>query len=197
MKALTASLWFVAGALGGALACGPALTAQPAPAPGAAADPRSPLGVPGRGGAARLGGVLLVDRTDLRIGTTVQYSRIPTASEINDLSFVRGLMRVVLVLDRWPDEYAPLESLNRMPVEVDLVAVLPGYPPSRGAAEAWNILGARTRIVVHADGPPPSGAVFDLNAMRSLERIIVDTDDPSRAGFERLQRPISFRVVRD
>jgi hypothetical protein len=31
--------------------------------------------------------------------------------------------------------------------------------------------------------------------MRNLERVIAEMDQPSRAGFERLQRPLSFRKV--
>jgi len=37
--------------------------------------------------------------------------------------------------------------------------------------------------------------VADLNGMRGLERVIAEIDDPSRAGFERLQRPLGFRRV--
>ena len=36
------------------------------------------------------------------------------------------------------------------------------------------------------------GVVQDLNAMRSLERVIAEMELPSRSGFERLQRPLSF-----
>jgi hypothetical protein len=39
--------------------------------------------------------------------------------------------------------------------------------------------------------------VQDLNAMRGLERVVADVDPPSRAGFERLQRPLSFRRLVD
>ena len=76
--------------------------------------------------------------------------------------------------------------------------VLSGYPPTREAADAWNLLNVRTRLILVVDGPPTSSnAISDLNAMRALERVIVDTDEPTRSGFERIQRPISFRVVRD
>jgi hypothetical protein len=37
--------------------------------------------------------------------------------------------------------------------------------------------------------------VQDLNGMRVLERVVADVDPPSRAGFERLQRPLSFRRI--
>jgi len=74
--------------------------------------------------------------------------------------------------------------------------VLPGYPPSREAAEAWNLVNARLRMIVVVTTPPPSiGVVGDLNTMRGLERVIAELDQPSRSGFERLQRPLSFRKV--
>ncbi len=199
MRARSASLWFALGIIAGSLACGPALTAQPGPgSPGVPpASARSPLGLP----RSVVGGSgyspLLLDRADLEFGTTVQYARIPTLLELDDLRFVPGLAHVVLVLDRWPPEFAPLEALNRLPRETDLIVVLPGYPPSRGAADAWNLLDTRARLVVVADGPPPTGVAHDLNAMRGLERVIVNTDEPSRAGLERLQRPVTFRVVRE
>ncbi len=199
MRVLTASLWFVLGLLAGGLACGPALTARsrPAPPPSPAAAADSPLGLPRSLRTGRGSGPLLIDRTDLRIGTTVQFARVPTAPELDDLRFVRGLAHVVLTLDQWPSEFAPLTSLNRLPPEADLIVVLAGYPPSRAAAEAWNLLDTRARIIVLGAGTPPSGVIFDLNEMRGLERVIVDTDDPDRAGFERLQRPISFRVLKE
>jgi hypothetical protein len=37
--------------------------------------------------------------------------------------------------------------------------------------------------------------VSDLNSMRGLERVVAQMDDPSRTGFERLQRPLSFRKL--
>jgi hypothetical protein len=37
--------------------------------------------------------------------------------------------------------------------------------------------------------------IDDLNLMRGLERVIAEMDDPQRGGFERLQRPLSFRKV--
>ena len=50
--------------------------------------------------------------------------------------------------------------------------------------------------MVVVPGPPPSiDAVTSLNQMRGLERVIAQMDQPSRVGFERLQRPLSFRKV--
>jgi hypothetical protein len=140
------------------------------------------------------GDPLILDRTDLRIGTTVQFRRLPTEGEIHDLGSEPGLMRVVLALPSWPAGFEPIEPLNRLPAEVDILVILPGYPPNRAAADVWNYLGTRPRVVVVAQGPPPDvGLIQDLNAMRGLERVIVDLDVPARTGFERLQRPLSFR----
>jgi hypothetical protein len=37
--------------------------------------------------------------------------------------------------------------------------------------------------------------VANLNELRALERVIAEMDQPSRSGFERLQRPLSFRKI--
>ena len=79
-----------------------------------------------------------------------------------------------------------------------MIVVLPGYPPNRMAAHVWNYVGARLRIVVVVPDAPPSLAVIgDLNTMRGLERVIAQMDEPSRSGFEQLQRPLSFRKIVD
>ncbi len=195
MRILSASLWFVLGALAGGLACGPALTAQPRSA--APPPDESPLGLPHSMRDPTYGSALILDRVDLQLGTTVQYSRVPTVSELADLSLVRGLVHVVLTLNEWPPEYAPLEALNHLPGGADLIVVLPGYPPNRAAAQAWNLLDQRARIVVIANGYPPTGIDVELNEMRGLERLIVNTDAPSLEGLQRLQRPISVRWVRE
>ena len=50
--------------------------------------------------------------------------------------------------------------------------------------------------MVVVPGPPPNSTVAnDLNAMRYLERVVAQMDEPSRSGFERLQRPLSFRRI--
>lgn len=199
MRIQTVSIAFALGLLAGGLACGPATTADPGRADVTRPDsePRSPLGLPRSLSGGARSATLLLDRADLRLGTTVQYTRIPSLTELEDLRFVRGLNQLLITLDRWPAEYAPLAHLGRLPVEVELVVVLPGYPPDRASAEAWNLIDARARLIVVAEGPPPAGVVFDLNAMRALERVVVNTEDPTRSGFERLQRPLSFRVLRD
>ena len=94
------------------------------------------------------------------------------------------------------DRDETLDVLNQIPAETDVIVVMPGYPPSRQAAEAWNLVQARLRIVVVVSDPPPSAAVAsELNEMRGLERVVAQMDDPRRSGFERLQRPLSFRKL--
>ena len=178
------ALVFAAGVVAGCMAAGPPAPAQ---APGPAGELRARAGVP-----------LLLDRLDFRIGATVQFARIPAANELYELHNTTGLAHVLLTLPEWPRSYAQLEPLQQTPTEADLIVVLPGYPPTREAADAWNLLDVRTRLILVVDGPPvSSNAILDLNAMRALERLIVDTDEPTRSGLERIQRPISFRVVRD
>ena len=143
-----------------------------------------------------IGMPLIIDRTDLRIGTTVHFSRMPTASEVHDVAQMPGLANIVISLPHWPVEFEPLRALDLAPPEAQVIVILPGYPPNRAAAEAWNYVSARLRIVVVVPGAPPSLSVIgDLNTMRGLERVIAQMDEPSRSGFERLQRPLSFRKI--
>ena len=186
---------FAAGLAVGCAANGPSTTAKPA-----SPAEKSPLGSPfsERTGslAASLQTPLLIDRADLRIGTTVQFDHVPTASELNDLNQLLGLAHVVLSLPTWPDNLDQLKALDYLPQETDVIVILPDYPPSRAAAEAWNYLGSRIRMIVVVDKPPVSTApVNDLNTMRHLERVIAQLDDPQRTGFERLQAPLSFRKI--
>ncbi len=139
---------------------------------------------------------LILDRSDLALGTTVQFTRLPNAADFNDLEYTYGLSKVVISLPEWPEGFEAVESLNHRPVDLDLIVILPGWPPTRSAAEAWNMVNGPLRLVVLAGGAPPTrGMLDDLNAMRSLERVIVQTDRPSRSGLERLQRPLSFRRI--
>ena len=183
--------------LGVTFAAGALLGCASGSLPPAAEAPPSPLGSPfgdRRLGFGSIAYPLLLDRTDLRLGTTVQFTRIPTLTELHDLTSVLALQHVVIALPKWPAEYAPLDVLNQLPSESDVIVVLPGYPPSREAAEAWNLIQARLRlVVVVAEPPPTAGVIADLNAMRGLERVVAQMDDPRRSGFERLQRPLSFR----
>jgi hypothetical protein len=182
-RAVTLASAFAFGLVVGCMTAGPPAPAQ-APAPA--------------GDRLRAGALLVLDRADFRLGATVQFPRIPTGNELYELHNLTGLAHVLLALSSWPESYAQLEALQQMPPTADLIVVLSGYPPSREAADAWNLVQVPTRIVLVVQGPPASsGAIGDLNAMRGLERVIVDTDAPSRSGFERLQRPMSFRVIRD
>lgn len=194
MKPWSFATIFVAGALAGCMAAGPPIGAQSPPA-----KPRSPLGSPfsdRRVGVSDLGTPLIIDRTDVSIGTTVQFNRLPNASELHDATQTTGLAHIVLALSYWPADFDELQVLNQTPQEADVIVVLPGYPPNRAAAEAWNYVNARLRIIAVVPGAPPSLAIIgDLNTMRGLERVIAIMDEPSRSGFERLQRPLSFRKV--
>jgi hypothetical protein len=165
-------------------------------APGAATA--SPLGTPFSDDryAGRSSAPLVIERGDRGLGTTVTFERLPTPAEMHDAALVSGLAHVVVALPGWPNDYAPLEGLKLAPEGIDVMVILPGYPPSRGAAELWNLLGAPVRIVLLVNGPPAdSGVLHDLNTMRNLERVIAEMDEPSRGGFERLQRPLSFRKI--
>jgi hypothetical protein len=196
MKPWTFVSVFVAGALAGCMASGPPLGAE-----SPAGEPRAPVGSPFSDrniGVNALGTPLIIDRTDLRIGTTIQFNRVPTASELHDAAQLPGLAHIVLSLPFWPVELGELQALDQTAEETDVIVVLPGYPPNRAAAQIWNYINAHLRIVDVVPGPPPSSAVVgDLNTMRGLERVIAQMDEPSRSGFERLQRPLSFRKVVD
>ncbi len=185
---------FVLGLLAGCMAAGPPSTAQ---GPGSA--DRSPLGSPfgeGRAGGPARAWPLILDRADVGLGTSVHFGRVPTATELHDLDLVTGVRNVVLSLPGWPTDPGPLEALAQIHPEASGIVILPGYPPSRQAAEVWNLIPARLRLIAVVDGPPPNATVIaDLNQMRGLERVIAQMDRPSRAGFERLQRPLSFRKV--
>jgi hypothetical protein len=183
MRLTRFALVFAAGVAAGCMTAGPPAPAQ-APAPAATAQ-GSPM-------------PLILDRSDLSLGTTVQFARIPSANELYDLHNFSGLAHVVITLPDWPKSYPELDPLQQTPSDADLIVVIRGFPPTREATEAWNQLQVRARVVLLAQGPPPStNVLLDLNSMRALERVIVETDDPSHRGYERLQRPISFRVVRD
>ena len=85
------------------------------------------------------GAPLILDRTDLRFGTTVHLTHIPTRQELYDFHIVSGLAHVVITLSQWPTAYAKLQELDQAPEEADLIVILPGYPPSQQAAEAWIV----------------------------------------------------------
>lgn len=182
MNTLKVAALLTAGMVVGCMASGPPLTAEDTSHP-AAATGGAPL-------------PLVLDTSDLKLGTTVQFRRIPTASEINDLNSVRALAHVVLSLSEWPTDVNTVSPLGSTPEESDVIVILPGYPPTRAAGELWNYFGGRLRMVLLVDGPPDNRSVIDdLNNMRHLDRVIAQMDQPTRVGFERLQRPLSFRKV--
>ncbi len=142
---------------------------------------------------------LLLDPLDLGFGTSVIFPRIPTTRDLSDLAYYPAVQHVVIQLERWPDGWEGIRPMQDYPLPegADLIVVIPGYPPSRQAAEAWNYLRRPLRIVMLVDGPPTDrGTILELNAIRGLERVIADMTMPSRSGFERLQRPLSFRVCK-
>ena len=164
-------------------------TPPPAPAPSARKEELD----------AALCAPLLIEQ-DLGFGTHVVMRRLPDASDISDLATINGLRQIVVALSDWPADFAGLSPLQNvvMPADVQLVVLLPGWPPSRAALDAWNLLGGGVRLIMIVDGPPADRSlIMELNRVRNLERVIAQMERPDRSGFERLQRPLSFRVVRD
>lgn len=142
---------------------------------------------------------ILLDPTDLGLGSTVVFEHVPDAKDLNDLAYLPSVQHVVLTLPEWPEDYARLEPMQAslFPDGADLIVVLPGYPRTHAAIAAWNLVHRPLRIVVVVAGPPlDRSMILELNALRGLERVICDMQEPSRSGFERLQRPLSFRVFR-
>ena len=178
------------------------------PSPAAAGTPPSGSGPPPAAQAAStaqgsldeaLCAPLLIEQ-DLGFGTHVVMRRLPNAADISDLGAVNGLRQIVVALPEWPADFAALAPLQQVafPTDVELVVLLPGWPPSRAALDAWNLLGGNVRLIMVVGGPPADRAlILELNRVRNLERVIAQMEHPDRSGFERLQRPLSFRVVRD
>ena len=157
------------------------------PAPPREANPDDPLCAP-----------LLIEQ-DFGFGTHVVMRRLPNAADLEELRFLGGLRQVVLALPEWPATYADLKPLQQviLPEGVEVVVLLPGWPPTHEALGAWSLVGGALRVIIVVDGPPADRALIaELNHMRPLERIIAQMDNPSRTGFERLQRPLSFRVLK-
>lgn len=184
------SLCLLACAPGGQ-APGPA-AAQPPPAaayqPPREANTDDPLCAP-----------LLIE-PDLGFGTHVVMRRLPDARDMDDLRQLSGLRQVVLALPEWPADFEALRPLHQavLPDGAGLVVLLPGWPPSRAALDAWNLLGGNVRLILLVGGPPADRALIqELNRVRNLERVIAQMPYPDRSGFERLQRPLSFRVLKN
>lgn len=132
-------------------------------------------------------------------GTHVVMRRLPTAADLNDLTAVQGFRQLLIALPQWPAGYAELRPLQQhvMPDGGEVVVLLPGWPPTREALAAWNMVGGNLRLIMVVGGPPADRALItELNRLRPLERVIAQMEYPSRSGFERLQRPLSFRVLK-
>ncbi len=141
---------------------------------------------------------LLIDLADFGLGSTVVFTHLPSPAELHDLGYLPGVGHVVVSLPAWPTGWDRLQSLQQSPLPdgADLIVLLPGYPPSRESAQAWNYLRKPLRLILVVKGPPVDREmILELNAIRGLERVIADMPQPSRSGFERLQRPLGFRVV--
>jgi hypothetical protein len=141
---------------------------------------------------------LLLDPADMGFGVSMYYRRIPNSADIAALAYYDNVQHLVLSLPAWPEDFAAIEPLARvlLPQGTDVIVLLPGYPPTRSQASLWNMLRLPLRIVLSVDGPPVDrGMILELNAMRGLERVIATMEHPSRSGFERLQRPLGFRVL--
>jgi hypothetical protein len=142
----------------------------------------------------------LLIEPDLGFGTHVVMRRLPDAADMDDLRGVTGLRQIVVALPEWPADFAALSPLQQsvLPQDAELVVLLPGWPPSRAALDAWNLLGGNLRLILVVGGPPTDRALIsELNRVRNLERVIAQMEYPDRSGFERLQRPLSFRLVRN
>ena len=141
---------------------------------------------------------LLIDPSDMGLGLSMIYRRVPTTADIAALAYYDNVQHLVVELAAWPQDWADIEPLSKvlLPQGCDLIVVLPNFPPTRSQASLWNMLRQPLRIILVVDGPPVDrGLILELNSMRGLERVIATMDHPSRSGFERLQRPLSFRVL--
>ena len=167
-------------------------TLRAAPAADAAPAPPAVSPVPSAPPA------LVLSADEFGFGTTVVLDRLPSVRDLEAFHYITGLTRVVLQLPAWPSSWDRLQPLAQLPLpeDAEYLVIVPGYPPTRAAADAWNQVSVRLRLVALVQGPPADRAsILELNAIRALDRVVADMDQPSRAGFERLQRPLSFRVV--
>ena len=187
------------------LACAPGhhgggiAVAQPPPAGAPAPPAQDRREVPPEANADDPLCAPLLIEADYGFGTHVVMRRLPSASDLEDLRFVTGLRQVLVALPAWPSGYAELRPLQQaiLPEGSELVVLLPGWPPTREALGAWNLVGGALRVILLVDGPPGDRALIsEINQMRSLERVIAQMEHPARTGFERLQRPLSFRVLK-
>src|SRR5262249_30447364 len=92
----------------------------------------------------------LLIEPDLGLGTHVVMRRLPTAADLEDMRFITGLHQVVLALPEWPASYAQLKPLQQviLPEGSEIVVLLPGWPPTHEALDAWNLVGGALRMIV-------------------------------------------------
>ncbi len=200
IPALSLLLLACAPAAPGRLGADDSIAAAPAASDGSSAPaPAKPASPPREANADDpLCAPLILD-ADPGFGTHVVMRRLPNQADLEELSFTNGLRQVLVALPEWPATYAALRPIQQviLPQGTELVVLLPGWPPTREALGAWDLVDANLRIIVVVPGPPGDRALItEMNRMRSLERIIAQMEHPSRSGFERLQRPLSFRVLR-
>ncbi|MGH7742676.1 MAG: hypothetical protein ACRENS_11735, partial [Candidatus Eiseniibacteriota bacterium] len=158
MKRIEICALLALGALAGCMA------GSPAPSAGPAAPIRSGSAQADGGEfavAPAVAAPLLLDRTDLTMGTTVEFHHLPSVVELQDASDQFALRHVVVVLPGWPQLNADLSRFAALPPEADAIVILPGYPPDRSALDAWNLAHGRIRLVVVVDGPPPDSIQLD------------------------------------
>lgn len=191
MRRLEICTLLVVGALAGCMAGAPSPEAGSAPTGAETGD--------GPGDSyAGVAAPLMLDRTDLALGTTVEFHHLPGPVELNDAANVFALRHVVVMLPGWPQSNVDLSRFSALPPEADAIVIVSGYPPDRSTTDAWSYARGRVRLIVVADGPPASPIQLDdLNTLRALERVVVRMPHPSRSGFERLQKPLSFVTAVD
>jgi len=148
MRRLEICMLLTIGALAGCMA------ASPPPV----ADTSAPRyqGDQGAGGADSSGIVapLILDRTDLALGTTAEFNHLPGTAELEAAAGLFALRHVVVMLPGWPQVNADLSRFSVLPPEADAIVIVPGYPPDRSALDAWNYARGHVRLVVVVDGPP-------------------------------------------
>ena len=182
-----------------AMACAPGSRPVAAEVPPARAAATTPPPAPREANADDpLCAPLLLD-ADPGFGTHIVIRRVPNAKDLEDMTFTTGLRQIIVALPEWPATYDQLRPMQQaiLPQGVEIVVLLPGWPPTREALGAWNLVGGALRLILLVDGPPADRALIaEVNRVRSLERVIAQMEYPSRSGFERLQRPLSFRVLK-
>src|SRR5262249_12591874 len=98
----------------------------------------------------------LLIEPDLGFGTSVVMRRLPTAGAGEHFIFLSALHPLVLALPEWPATSAEPKPLQQaiLPEGAEIVVLLPGWPPTHEALDAWNLVGGALRLIVIVDGPP-------------------------------------------